>query len=298
MRHGHHPSVYLWGGEPMLYDGVLDIIARAAALHLPVSVATNGHAVAARAAQIVGAPLFLLQVSIDGHCAELHDRLRPARDGRSNFTEVCAALDAVRAARACAGTHLPITAGLVTITNANSGHLVDIYEAFRDRVDLFVFYLAWWIDAAHAAAHEHAFARRFGTIPVCHRGFMAVERPTAPAQLAAQFQALRHQSRARRAPAVMVIPPLTAAGDLERYYSDHGYRFGFARCPAIHQAAEVSSNGDLVTCRDYSDYVVGNVGTATITELWNSKRFMAFRRSIARDGLMPACSRCCGLMGY
>ncbi|HLZ10787.1 MAG TPA: SPASM domain-containing protein [Chloroflexota bacterium] len=51
-------------------------------------------------------------------------------------------------------------------------------------------------------------------------------------------------------------------------------------------------------CRDYHDYVVGNVKTATISELWNSEPYLKFRRSIDRDGLMPVCTRCCGLMGY
>jgi radical SAM protein with 4Fe4S-binding SPASM domain len=51
-------------------------------------------------------------------------------------------------------------------------------------------------------------------------------------------------------------------------------------------------------CRDYHDYVVGNIKEATITELWNSPAYVRFRHSLATEGLMPACSRCCGLMGY
>jgi len=43
---------------------------------------------------------------------------------------------------------------------------------------------------------------------------------------------------------------------------------------------------------------VGNVKTATLSELWNSERYVAFRRSLTTKGLMPVCSRCCGLMGY
>ena len=40
--HGHTPSVYLWGGEPMLYKGSVDIIEEAARLGMPPSIATNG----------------------------------------------------------------------------------------------------------------------------------------------------------------------------------------------------------------------------------------------------------------
>src|SRR5512137_757353 len=41
-RHGHHPFVYLWGGEPMLYEGSLELIEAASALKLPTAIATNG----------------------------------------------------------------------------------------------------------------------------------------------------------------------------------------------------------------------------------------------------------------
>jgi radical SAM protein with 4Fe4S-binding SPASM domain len=61
---------------------------------------------------------------------------------------------------------------------------------------------------------------------------------------------------------------------------------------------EVDSNGDMTPCRDYHDYVVGNVKESTITELWNAPAYRRFRKSLSREGLMPVCSRCCGLMGY
>ena len=65
-RHGHHPFVYLWGGEPMLYEGSLELIEAASALKLPTAIATNGTRIAAAAERLVQAPMFLLQLSIDG----------------------------------------------------------------------------------------------------------------------------------------------------------------------------------------------------------------------------------------
>ena len=74
--------------------------------------------------------------------------------------------------------------------------------------------------------------------------------------------------------------------------------FGYNQCISIFQAVEVNSNGDMSPCRDYHDYVVGNIKDATITQLWNGPAYQKFRHSLATDGLMPVCSRCCGLMGY
>ncbi|MEJ2718739.1 MAG: radical SAM protein, partial [Deltaproteobacteria bacterium] len=63
-EHGHAPSVYLWGGEPMLYKGSVSIIEEAARLGMPPSIATNGTGVAEKAERLVSAPMFVIQVSV------------------------------------------------------------------------------------------------------------------------------------------------------------------------------------------------------------------------------------------
>lgn len=298
VQHGHHPNVYLWGGEPMLYEGSLKLIETATALGLPTSVATNGSRIAAAAQRLVQAPLFLLQLSIDGPSAELHNQARPGVGGADNFAEIQVALGAIRRAQQAQGRDLPLIASLTVISQNNFRHLLDLYEAFRDKVDLFVFYLSWWIDAERASAHEADFSRRFGFVPRRPWGWVGNWKPDDYQELARQLQGLMERSRSWTAPPVTLIPHLMGAEDLHTYYTDHRARFGFDQCISIYQAVEVNSNGDLSPCRDYHDYVVGNIKEATITELWNSPAYRHFRRSLATQGLMPACSRCCGLMGY
>jgi radical SAM protein with 4Fe4S-binding SPASM domain len=298
VRHGHRPMVYLWGGEPMLYEGSLELIEAAAALKLPANIATNGTHIAAAAERLVQAPMFLLQLSIDGPNAALHNQARPGVGRADNFADIQAGLAAVGEARRAQGRNLPLIASLTTISQANFRHLVDIYEAFRDKVDLFVFYLSWWIDAARCEAHEADFSRRFGFTPVRPRGWVGGWRPDDYRELNRQIETVLARSRPGTAPPVTLIPSVIGEDQLRTYYTDHRARFGFNQCISIFQAVEVNSNGDLSPCRDYHDYVVGNIKEATITELWNSPAYRRFRRSLATEGLMPVCSRCCGLMGY
>ena len=298
VRHGHRPELYLWGGEPMLYEGTLEVIDTAAKLRLPTSIATNGTRIATVAERLVQAPLFLMQVSIDGPNAQLHNRARPGVGNADNFADIQAGLAAVRQVREKQGSNLPLMASLTTISKENYRHLVDIYEAFRDKVDLFVFYLSWWIDRESAQAHEDDFSRRFGFKPVRHWGWVGDWKPGDYQELNRQLQELLQRSRSWAAPPVTVIPPIFGEINLRTYYTNHRARFGFNRCHSIYQMVEINSNGDLSPCRDYHDYVVGNIKEHTITELWNSPAYRQFRRSLATDGLMPACTRCCGLMGY
>ena len=297
VEHGHRPILYFWGGEPMLYRGILDLVEAGSRLHLPVAIATNGTGIEAAAELLVRAPLFLLQISIDGHTGDLHNRLRPSAGRGDNFRAIESGLAAVRRVRA-RRTGLPLIASLTTISRENSAHLVDIYNGFRDRVDMFVFYLSWWIDEADAAAHDQDFSRRFGFTPSLHRGWIGQWKADNHATLAGQIEALLARSRQPGAVPVTFIPFLRGERALTAYYTNHRERFGYDQCVSIFQVVEVNSNGDVSPCRDYHDYVVGNVKTATLSELWNSERCVAFRRSLATEGLMPVCSRCCGLMGY
>ena len=279
----------------MLYEGTVDLIEECTRLGMPASIATNGTRIVEAAERLARVPLFLLQVSIDGPTADVHNRIRPAVGGRDNFADIQAALEAVKAQRRGG---LPLIASLTTLSKENSRHLAAIYEAFRDKVDFFVFYLGWWISEERSSQHEEEFRRRFGKEACLQRGWIGSWKPDDYAGVARQLKEVRAMSRRRGMPPVIVLPAVDGEEDLQRYYTDHAERFGFDQCISIFQAAEVNSNGDVSPCRDYHDYVVGNIKDATLTELWSGEAYRRFRRSLCRDGLMPVCSRCCGLMGY
>lgn len=298
-QHGHSPSVYLWGGEPMLYKGSVDIIEEAARLGMPPSIATNGTALVQHAQRLVEAPMFVVQISVDGPDAETHNACRPGANPRvDNFGTISNAIDRINELRKEKGQSLPLIAALTTINHLNYNRLVEIYDVFRDKVDVSVFYLAWWIDERSAERHTRDFEERFGFKPEKHYGWVGNWTPPDFTALSDQLKRLTSLGASLSGPAVVIMPPLITPSDIELYYTDHNSRFGFDRCVSIFSAVEINSNGDMSPCRDYHDFVVGNVKEQAITELWNSQPYRTFRKSISEKGLMPVCTRCCGLMGY
>ena len=296
---GHTPSVYLWGGEPMLYKGSVEIIEEAARLGMPPSIATNGTGLAQHAQRLVKAPMFLIQISIDGPDAEIHNASRPGANPRfDNFNAIVSAIDKIREIRKHVNQRLPLIASLTTINNLNFNRLLDIYDRFREKVDICVFYLAWWIDEQSADEQTKDFEERFGFKPEKHYGWIGNWRPPDVGVLSAQLKKLGRKSTKLSGPSVIILPPLTRVEDLEKYYTDHSCAFGYDRCVSVYSAVEINSNGDMSPCRDYHDFVVGNVKEKTVTQIWNSEPYRKFRKSISEKGLMPVCTRCCGLMGY
>lgn len=296
--HGHRPTVYLWGGEPMLYQGTLDILDHAAKLQMPTAIATNGTGIKDAAERLVAAPMFLLQISIDGHDAQTHNAARPAAGDGNNFRDIKDGLARIKEEKIRQKRKLPLVAALTTLSKANLRHMVDIYEAFHKDVDIFVFYLSWWIDEEYAEKHDEDFERRFGFKPKLHWGWVGDWVIKDFDTLAAQIKEVKRRSAPLSEPAVNILPNITNREDLKLYYTDHSASFGFDRCISIFQAVELDSNGNMSPCRDYHDYVVGNVREETISQIWNNEAYRKFRSSLVREGLMPACTRCCGLMGY
>jgi radical SAM protein with 4Fe4S-binding SPASM domain len=75
--------------------------------------------------------------------------------------------------------------------------------------------------------------------------------------------------------------------------------FGYDNCVAPWLIAEVMPNGDVAPCRDYPDYVVGNICEDSIVNIFNNERYRKFRTALKEEGgLFPICARCCGLMGF
>ena len=106
--------------------------------------------------------MFLIQISIDGPDAEIHNASRPGANPRfDNFGAIVSAIDKIRELRKQMNQRLPLLASLTTINNLNYNRLVDIYDRFQDKVDICVFYLAWWIDEQSADRADQRFRRAF-----------------------------------------------------------------------------------------------------------------------------------------
>ena len=193
---------------------------------------------------------------------------------------------------------LPLVASLTTISSRNYLDLVNIYESFKHLTDIQVFYLSWWIDEERAREHDNEFMRRFNQRATLPFGWVGDWRKFDYDALSKELKELKRRSCGPGSTPIYIMPNLFEPEDLHQYYTNHKNTFGFDECTFIYQSGQIDSNGDLSPCRDYHDFVVGNVKEHTVTELWNSQRFVDFRKSVTGEGLMPVCARCCGLMGY
>lgn len=295
---GWSPLWYIWGGEPMMYPGLLDLLHYIADRKMPITMVSNGTNVAERVDDIM-ATCKILWLSIDGPTAVIHNQQRPGASPKTdNFKAVKSALETISAEKKRRKTIFPYVIPISVIASYNIDYLADIYRFTSQYADAHIFYLSWWIDELSAQAHSDDFKRRFGFEPQTHWGWVGDWKDFDHRIIFDQFEEMRRLSNEiGRCPPLM-YPRLTTPDQVKRYYEDHSAVFGFNQCVSIYMTMEVDSNGDVSLCRDYHDYIIGNIKTDPVTKIWYGEAARKFRSSISTEGIMPICTRCCGLMGY
>jgi radical SAM protein with 4Fe4S-binding SPASM domain len=64
------------------------------------------------------------------------------------------------------------------------------------------------------------------------------------------------------------------------------------RCQATRTRLDVFPNGDVVSCKFFPEFRVGNLYETDFAAIWHGERFDQVRKTVARCGLMPACAKC------
>lgn len=295
---GWSPVWYIWGGEPMMYPGIVDLLYHIKKRGMAISLVTNGTHVAKRAEALLDC-CDILHISLDGPNADIHNAQRPGVSKKhDNFKSVKEGLEAIRKGKEERGQVFPFLAPISCITSYNIDYVTDLYKFAAEYADLHILYLTWWIDPMSAIQHTADFERRFGFKPQTHLGWVGTWHEFDHSQILTRMDELRQISRdTDKCPPIM-MPKLDNVPDIKEYYSNHKATFGYEQCVSIYMTMELDSDGAVSLCRDYHDYKIGNIREESIVDMWNNAKAVKFRKSLSNDGIMPVCRRCCGLMGF
>lgn len=284
------PHVYLWGGEPFLYKGLLDVLAAIKRMGLTVNLTTNGTLLAKHAQDLVDIGVDGVMVSLDGPEAQ-HNLIRGSDRA---FANVVAGIEALGSAKAASKTKRPFTVILSTVTRQNVDALPELVETATSLpVDAVTLYLSWFTTPSLGRRHESFMTERGYPKPTAWQGWPHSIESIPPPRAASLVDALKQK---RWSAPLFVVPDLNSA-DQEAYFTEPDHTFAATQCYAPWLETDIMPNGDVVTCRDYPDVVVGSIHTQSLAEIWNGEPMRKFRQLLNAEGLLPTCARCCGLIG-
>lgn len=284
-------NVYLWGGEPLFYrewDGLIDLLEREKRW---TSICTNGTMLERRLDSLLRISARLeLVIALDGFAAE-HDALR----GRGTFGAVTAGLRALVAAKQAGRYRGEITVNCV-FQDAMIGRLHE-FVAFLQAQGVETVYLSfpWYLSDeasarmdAHVAGHFPWIALAPGRRPSWHSYKFRLD----PARRDALRADLARVDAANWCMKVRYNPEL-AEGEIAEFLagSDRPAQ-NKTRCTVHRARMDVFPDGEVVSCKFFPEFVVGNLKDAEVVEIWKGERFDRVRETVARCGLMPVCAKC------
>lgn len=285
------PFVYIWGGEPFLYPDLMELVYDMEQRDMVVAVVTNGTRMGPHVDRMVEDGWDCLMVSLDGP-REVHDEIRGQQ---GCFDTLAEHLQALREARERRGCVKPYVLVLSTISQDNAAILDRNFEAAEVLgVDGLIMYYSWFTTEEIGERHTEIVQKRLGCTPTAWRGYLL---PFEGIDVTGLQRAVRRiQDRKWTFPYVFL--PELEIHQIPEYYRYPGRFFGYSKCVSPWMVTELMPNGDVATCRDYPDFVTGNIKDAPLLEIFNNERYQAFRGALREEGFFPICARCCGLMGF
>ena len=289
---GIRPWIYIWGGEPFLYSDLLPLLAYMKQNHLLISVVTNGTRLASHAEKLVDTGLDALMLSVDGP-RETHDTIRGVP---GTFDALLSAITAIQDEKRRQGRHKPHITLVTTVSKDNADKLDQIFDIGEDvGADLMLMYYAWFTTEGIGSRHEAVMQEKLDVTPTAWRGYLWSFDEIDSHAVVESVKRIR----AKKYSFPYILIPNLEYEDVGPYYREPGNTFDYDRCVYPWLVTDVMPNGDVAPCRDYPDYVVGNIKEDSIVDIFNGERYRKFRKALQEvGGLFPICARCCGLMGW
>ena len=256
--------ITITGGEPFLRSDLGEIAQFAISKGIRVAIATNGtllRSTTLQWAKSTGDGMLFIGVSIDGSCAETHDRLRGKK---GCFDEAIQGIEAARE------SNIPV-----------------VIQTVLQKINLDQVY-----DISRMAASFQAEHRVIPEIMPKGRGNSQRDKNLTIQQILTVSDGLYELRKASLIDTFMNLPPALLPIDMASKMS-MSCHWGVRFCG-------VMPNGDVAMChgcdtcdmRVSSVFTAGNVHGTTLREIWVGSSTFAALRAFDPDSLMGVCGRC------
>jgi radical SAM protein with 4Fe4S-binding SPASM domain len=286
------PAIYIWGGEPFLYPPLMELIKYIKENKIILELVTNGVKLYENAEALVDMGLDGLMLSVDGP-REVHDEVRGVK---GTFDKLLRGIENVKEFKRRKKKKMPYIVFFSTVCKENSRHFDKITKIGEETgIDLMVLYPSWFTTEEIGEKHTRIMQAELGCTPFTWKGYV---NSFSDEEILSIVDTVRRIKSRKYSFPIMWLPNFEDH-EIERYYRVPSETFSYKRCVAPWSMTEIMPNGDVVPCRDYSDYVVGNITRKSILEIYNDEGYRKFRGLLKKyGGLIPICARCCGLMGF
>ncbi len=291
------PDFELFGGEPLTYPHLEEIIRAIKDTDSFVVAPTNGTLLAKHAPLLVETGFDLIRVSLDGP-RDVNDSQR----GKGTYDRAMAGIEAVFEEKQKAGSTSPLLSVSYTVTPETYLHIEQffLHDLNLDAMDWVTIQSQNFITEKMGLAYAKLLESRFGiTSDKYWRGLVrspedlpemdTVELSRQVGEVQSRFAELGKN--------ILLLPPTFSPENLSAYFRMDWGRMTdkYSMCPVPWNSLDITAAGDVAPCHIFYDLVMGNIYESSFADIWNGEPYRKFRAHMERHGLMSVCPGCCVL---
>jgi MoaA/NifB/PqqE/SkfB family radical SAM enzyme len=284
------PNITLFGGEPLLHPGCIEIIRYIKQKGLHCLMITNGSLINELADELVESGLDELNVSLDGKVT-LHNEIR-GKPGL--FESIMSGLKKIRVCKEKTGRKKPFINLQCTITRYNYLFLEEMLDAAADAgAHSLTFHNLIFLDK-NLIEEQAQFDRSLRCSSAAWGGFVA-EPGIDPEVVYKKMQMILSGTHDFQ----VDFYPNFSYQALKEYYGNPKYKpVEYAcRCLSPWIAGYVFPDGEVRPCLNCS-YSFGTIKGNNFFTAWNSPAAVEYRRALKTNKIFPVCVRCTELYRY
>lgn len=277
------------GCEPLQWEGIIELLQYISQKGILCGVKTNGTQLSACSEALISARLDYLLCSFDYETGS-----DGSASSRKDIHEkiICGIAKVIRE-REKRNTAFPLVQLTTTISASNHRDLYTLAkEADALGVDVYAISFPVFTTSKVLRETSRLFLEKFGVEPKSWESFVTDLSAIDSRTVEEKILAIR---KMKKRFIFKQFPSGIANFNAETYLKNP--RLAFNRnhsCKAASNIAVVLPNGDVTTCCDHHDYLVGNVKKEKLVDIWTSERYRHFRKTVARK-VFPSCYRCMGM---
>lgn len=289
------PLYSLFGGEPLMYPRLEELIVSVKEAGSFIDTPTNGTLLEKNAAMLVATGFDSIRVSIDGP-REVSDSQR----GAGSFDKAMAGIEALQREKQKNGGKGPFIQIIYTVTPENHLSIEQFFlkELNIRAITMVTIQMQNYLTREMGEAYRGMLETELGiTSDRYWKGMIRSPEDFAqmdvPELVRQVEQVKEHYDGLRKN--VILLPPTFSEKNLCAYLgADWGNMTNtYSKCPVPWNGVDITASGDLAPCHVFYDLVLGNLHDQSFEEVWNGERYQSFRVYMEKNGLMSACHGCC-----
>ncbi|QJC51171.1 radical SAM protein [Paenibacillus albicereus] len=289
------PYYDLFGGEPLMYPHIDEVLHLIRHYGSQVAFPTNGTLLEKHAELIIETQPHRVWVSMDGP-----EAVNDAQRGRGVFKRAVKGLQKLHALREERGLEYPKIGIIFIITPLTYRH---VEELFFDSIDISMLdsislEFQSFITPDDHRDYRNILKEQFGvqTDAPASRGFVRSlsEFEGMDAKLIAA-QASRIEEHCKEKGVYFnAYPQRMTEETVQLYFSGESARLSHAkkRCEFPWLSTEINARGDVTSCHALYDLSLGNVYEERLLDIWNGPRYKQYRNYLKKNAF-PICQACC-----